>query len=385
MKKANPILPLCLVALGVAPAIRSLGAVPVAAGRASTDQVIKVSGEVMKGVEVLSENLAEVTFKRRGKEEKLRASEIKTIVWGDTPSAFARAEIAADRGDYYTAANLFEEAASQSKREAFKAAAGFRAVQSLIRDAGANRQNAATASSAADAWVSAHAKHRLLPEALRLLGDGKMLAEDPKGAEAAYSKLEKLAGAEGLSTIWIGRAKLGQARALVEQKAFGRARQVYVSAYSTVSRLDPKKEPEAIGIGVTAKIGEGECYLAENRFQDAKSYFQRLQSEGRTKPALRTAGLCGEGHALYELGKKEKDAGKLRDAQQKLAQAIATDLLAGTTTAKALYFLGQTLLTLGEGKEGKDYAQRADLCFQEVADYHAGSRWAALAQQALKR
>jgi tetratricopeptide (TPR) repeat protein len=360
-------------------AVAALAAPALAQG----DEIVRKDGAIIRGVEVASETLKEVTYKQGRSDETIPAIEVRTINWGNTPDSFARAQIAVGRGDLETAANLFAEAADRGEGAAFKVAARFLAVDALVKSAGAAPERARTAAQAAQQWVDANGEHRLAPNALVLLGNAQIAAGNGDAALAAFQKLEQMAMSNTLGPLWSGEAKYGQAIALTAKKDFSQARQVFTAAYAQVSRLDPKAEPDALALSVRIKIGQGEAFIAQGDLRGARSFYEELNSLGARDPAFRAASLCGVGQALLEQGKKENDANLLRQAQQKFAEVSATDLLDGETSAKALYLLGRTMLTLGSEKEGKDVSSRAIAIFRQVVQSYPNSRWAMRARKEL--
>ncbi len=374
----SPALALSLAVLLPAPRPRAQGKVKI------KDMIVKVNGQKIRNVEILKEGLLETTYKRRGKEAKVPTGEIEGIEWNPAPESYARALLAFERGDFYLAANLFSEAADQAGREALKAHASFRSGLSLARHAALQPNQAATASSVLRSWVSAHPDHKNLPDAQLALGEVQLLGGMTDEALKSFQDLESLVQAKSLDPAWIAKAKFGQARAFAAKKDFRRARSAYVAASSTLGTLDITK-PDIADLLVKAKIGEGECYLEEGRFDEARSFFRRLRtSAASSNPAMETAALCGEAQALFRTGADKKDPAILRRAQILFARVSAADLLEGETAARARYFLAHTILLLGKEREGPDFSQRANQILESVAKGFPNNVWGLKAQAELK-
>lgn len=351
-----------------------------------TDTIRRTNGQVLRRVEVVSETIQEVKYNRRGKEQTLAASEVSDIEWGEAGEAYQRGVFAADRGDFAAAANLFQETAEKSEREALKAHASFRAAEALYLAATTETSKAPLAARALGAWLAANPSHRRAPTGRHLLGKAWLLADSAEEAMNAFQKLEQDAGSLNLGGGWIARAKFGQAEALVHKADFGTARQAYVTASATLGTVDAGKDPEVPALLIAAKIGEGECYVAEKRFRDAQRFFAGLRDRaGRDRPGLAVAAACGEAQAAFEQALAKKDMRAVRDAQLRFARVSATDITDGDATAKALYYLGRTLLALGREGEGKDFGTRADAMFRSVIGQYPKSRWVVPARQALKK
>ncbi|MFQ5506623.1 MAG: hypothetical protein ACE5F1_17775, partial [Planctomycetota bacterium] len=351
------------------------------------DKITKTNGQVIRGVLVLAETLESITYSRGSKEQSVPAKYVQAIHWDPAPEAYARALFNMERGDFGTAANLFAEAADKSDRPALQADAGFRAAEALYLDASSEAAKAAQAAGQLKSWLDKNPEHRRMPRAYELLGESLLLSGELDHAIDAFGKLEKKVNDAGLGPVWLARCKCGLGRAYIVKKDFLKARQAFQTASASLSAQSESTDPEVLNLSIAARIGEGECLIAEGRNRDAQQYFDRLQSTARVKrnDALYSAALCGKGQAIFEAAAPGKKDRELRDAQLCFAEVTATDLLDGDSTAKALYFLGRTILILGKEHEGKGYSSMAEACFEHVTRQFRHSRWAFLARKALKK
>ena len=350
---------------------------------AQTDVVRTSDGKVHRRVEVTSATLDEVKFKRRGKETALAGKDVVEVIYSDSDDTYGRAVFAMGRRDYARAANLFEEAKGKSSRDVVKAYASFQAGVALYWAATSDASLANSAADKLESWTGTNGSHRNMPAALERLGQAWLLVGDADKANAAFAKLGTLAASKNLPVSWSARAKFGQGQAYVAKKDFSNARTAFVGASATLSTVDPKADPDAADLAVSAKVGEGECYIHEGRFREAENFFSQMEGN-RSNPALAAAGTCGKAQALFEKALKDKDMGTVRQAQKEFAKVSATDLSDGDASAKATYFLARTLITLGKDKEGADFNQRAQSMLDQVMVNYPNSRWAVKAR-ALKR
>ena len=347
-----------------------------------SDRITTSQGKVLRKLEVIDEGFREITYKKSGKEQKIPTVEVTKIEWGDVPDSFERAGVAADKGDWEKAANLYQDAANASTRSAFTAAAGYLALDALLKTSTGDPTKASSAASAAQAWIDKNPDHHKTPDTMAMLGKFWLLAAQPDQALAAFKKLEATVNAKTLPTTWLARARYGQAISLTDKGDFQKARQAYGSAAATLRNQDLSKDPEAAAIFVAAEVGTGETMMAEGKHEDAMRNFQQIKMVAGANEALKTAATCGEAAALVEIAIASKDHKKLRTAQDQLARVSAMDLLDGDSSAKALYYLGKVVMALG--KDEPDSARRSKRYFESVVQGYPDSSWAVEAQRALK-
>jgi tetratricopeptide (TPR) repeat protein len=349
------------------------------------DQIRKVGGQAIRNVQILEEGILEVKYKRGGKENTVPSDEVLSIEWKPVPDSFQRAVLAEERQEYHLAANLFEDASSSASREPLKTACEFRASKALAFHALGNPSQADAAATALQAWIQKHPAHRNTPLAYQLLGNVLLLAGKPKEALTQFDQLDKLSNDKSLSPAWSARGTFGKARALVQMKDYQKARGAYLSASTSLSSLAKNGDPAIQALLVSAKVGEGECYIAEGRNKEARRYFSNLQTKAGPLSLLLSAAQCGEGQALLEMGKSEKDKKLLRKAQVLFCEVSATDIHNSEATAKARFLLGKLILLFGRKGEGADFGVRSTLLFEDVAQGFPNSPWGLKAQSMLKK
>lgn len=349
---------------------------------AGSDRITTQKGKVIRRLEILKEGFEEITYKKSGKESKIPTADVQKIEWGDLPDSWERAEVAAEKGDWEKAASLYQDTANSTSRPAFGAAAGFKALQALLKTSSGDSSKAEQAATATQSWISSNPDHREAPEAMEMLGKLHLLAAKPNEALTAFKALEAAVNSKNLPTTWLARARYGQGQALTDQGQFEKARQAYGSASATLRNQDLSKEPVAQAIFVAAEVGKGETLMAEDKHDEALQYFRGMEMSATGNPALKTAASCGRAAALVEIGIAGKDHKKLRTAQDQLAKVSATDLLDGDSSAKALYYLGKVIRALG--KDEPDSSRKARRYFESVIHDYPDSPWALEAQRANK-
>ncbi len=349
------------------------------------DQIRKIGGQAIRNVEILEEGILEVKYKRGGKENTVPSDEVLSIEWKPVPDAFQRAALAEERQEYHLAANLYEDAASATNRAPLKTACEFRAAKALAFHALGNPSQADAAVSSLKAWIQKNPSHRNTPLGLKLLGDVLLLAQKPKEALAEFDKLDKLSNEKSLSPAWSARGTFGKARALVQMKDFQKARGAYLAASTSLSSLAKSGDPNIQALLVAAKVGEGECFIAEGRYKDARRFFSSLRTKASPLSLLAAAAQCGEAQALFEMGKTEKDKRLLRKAQVLFSEVSATDIHNSEATAKARFLLAKLILLFGKEGEGNDFGVRSTLLLEDVALGFPNSTWGMKAQAMLKK
>jgi len=376
--------PLRRPALGFALVALALAAPLTAQKQEAQDKIIKQSGQVIRGCKVVAMTIKEVKFKRGSKEETVPSDDVQAIRWSPAPESWTRALFQEKQGSFRLAANLFKEAADATSRDALKTEASFRAAKAMYLAAANDHNLANQVMSEVRSWLSQHPDGRRVAEAMELLGKAAQVSGNYDDAVAAFTDLENKVNEKSLGTAWLARAKYGLGLALIGKKDFTRAKGAFLTASSTLKATISGTSPRAdlVDLEVAAKIGAGETLIAEKRYEDAENFFQRLETSAQISKneGLRVAAIAGKGQAIFEAAAPKKDLRRLRDAQRYFAEVSATDLLDGDATAKALYYLGRTILILGPKGEGKDYSRRASSCFDQVVQQHPDSRWSFLAR-----
>jgi hypothetical protein len=361
-------------------------ALPVLAqGKKTGTDTIHTSGQVIRRANVLSETLKEVTYKARKKDQSIPSSQVVSIEWGNAGESWQRALFAVERGDFAQAANLFQETATSSERASLKAHASFRAAEALFLAAASDPAKADLAANALDTWLAANADHRLSTQAQDVAGKAWLLAKNPDKALAGFKKLEADATAKSLGARATARAKFGQGQAMVAQKKFAEARTSYLAAAATLQAAGAADDPSLRALEIAAKVGVGECHIAQKNLQEAQRFFSGLKRQGVNDPGLAAAAAAGLAQARFEAAVAKKDVRAVLEAQSAFAEVSATDVMDGDATAKSLYYLGRCLLELGKDREGQDFGTRADAFFKHVIARYSGSRWALRARLALKK
>lgn len=368
-----------------------VGSAGASAQQTVKDSLVKRSGERVRGVEIVDLGSENVTYRRGGSESSMPASQLSHVEWAEPPDAYGLGRGALEKGDSEAAANFFLEAstkAAENGRKALELECRFLAARALALGMGEDATRAKAAQTALQGYLDAAPKGFHVPEARLLQARAQRIAGDAAGAEAALKEFEGAAIAQGWGLAWDARAKLERARVLLAQNKVGEARTSFQGVKSAVDAAlgsaTGNEAQELQELKMLAIVSEGETYLMEKDLDRAKQYFAQLASTSNSGP-VRAAALAGEAHALVLATAGNTDVKALREAQQKLAQAIVLDSANADTTAKALFLQGQILTTLGPQHEADNYKQRARDYYETVVKHYSDSPWAAEARAALQK
>lgn len=351
----------------------------------AADTIVKQDGASVRGVSVTTLTLASVKFLRNKEEVDLPPHQLADIQWGGAPDAFVSGQAAMARNDFETARVQFGEAVNKTDRALLKAEARLLQGKAAVLAGSADPAAAANAAGALRAWIGEFPDHWRLPEAMYLLGRGLRLGQAHADAETALKELDDRAGRDGWGAIWNARAKYELALCLLEQNKAMDARNAFQSAGSaadTAMAASGGKTEELTSIKVNSKVGEGESLVHEKSYDRAADYFRTLA--GSDDLSLAAAGKAGQGEAMFFLAAASNDALALRNAEVALAEACVLDTGAGDTAAKASYYLGRVVATLGE-RAGADWGTRSKAYYQTVVKGYPGCRWVGPAKAELAK
>jgi tetratricopeptide (TPR) repeat protein len=359
---------------------------PLAAQGVVKDTLVKRSGERLRAVELIELGSETVKYRKAGAEATMPAVQLAHVEWTDPPDAFDLGRGALDKGDSEAAANFFQEAAtkaSDANRKVLATECRFQAARALALGMGNDTNRASAAKTALQAFIDGAAGNFRLLEARLLHARALRVGGDAAGAEAALKAFEDDALKQGWGLGWDARAKLERAQLLLAQNKAAEARTAFQGVRSAVDAAlgtaqgNDAKDLEALKM--LAVVNEGETYVREAKLDEAKKYFAQLASTSRSDP-VRAAALAGEAHAVVLSTGGKPEVKPLRDAQQKLAEAILLDTDNGDTTAKAMVLQGKILTTLGPQHEADNFKQRARDYFETVVKYYGSSPWASEAR-----
>jgi len=353
--------------------------VPSLTAQKINDVVLKKDGAKVRGVEITDFLLSGVRGTRGSDPFELPSHQVLDVEWSDVPEEFLAGKAAMKRGDFKAAAQLF--GAVTSDRPLVKADAEFFKIKAAVAAIGNDKGAASTAGAHAKNWLSANTNHWRTPEALLLAGRAERLAGTGGTAAATLQELDDRAVREGFSPIWSAKAKYELALTLLADGKGSEARSQFKAAgtaIDTAIATETGDKSELLRLKTLAGVGEGETYLIDKDYKKAESFFRSLARSD--DPALRAAGLAGEGQAAFLAAAESKDLDGIRKAQLALAQASVFDAAGGEASAKANYFLGRCLLELGPEREGDSFKQRAQDYFKLVYTNYPSTEWAGKAR-----
>ena len=347
------------------------------------DTILRKDSRHVRNVEVVSMKIDKVTYKQRGKENVISASQVVSVEWDSPPEAFRKAGIATAIKRYEDAAQLYLTAAKEAKREVIQLEARFLAGRAYLKAAGTNKTKAEAAGQAVEDYVNAAPDGFHVPEARLILGKVKIIAGDAAAAEQMMVAVEMDANKGGWSDFWVAQAQFVKAQAQSRQGKHDDARNSYRVVVSTASAAlgqGPLNNKELLALQTEAKVMQGETYIQQKFYDDALAYFRNLAASGGA--GLRAAAKTGEGQILYLKGRDRSEVPVLRQAQLALAEAAIEADTNPSTSAKALFYMGKVLQALGD-KEANGLA-RAKSYFRSVRVSYPKTHWATLAKQELE-
>lgn len=350
--------------------------------------VLNARGEVtpLQPVLVLGETLEEVRFRRgnSSRTETRNTDQVVNVVYGTGSDTFEAGLEALADADFVQAVNLLTAAADEGEP-------AWQAPVALLKlgEAQARRGQAHVADARAtlDRFLSQHAEHRRLPEALLLRARYALAAGEGAAMETAAQRVAQLVDQNRAPATWKARAEieLGHARLAAGQAA--EARSSYEEAQRTAERargdLDDRADlvAELDRLALDARSGTGSALLAAGDLAGARRYFQELQADAGGDHGVEVAALNG----LAQVDLEEGGGDKLKLAQAQFAKAAVLGAALDDQHAKSLYFLGRCALALAEAGRGDVNGARAEAreYSQLVQARYPESRWARLARESL--
>jgi tetratricopeptide (TPR) repeat protein len=349
---------------------------------AQNDVIHRKDGKDLTNVTITKMEADKIVYTKLGKEAEIMVSRTKGVTWDAPPPELGRGATAESRRDYLNAAKFFGEAATKATREPIKLEASFKAGRAFALAAENDANHANSAVAALEAYLAAAPTGYFVPEAKVRLARSRLVGGDAAGAERDLADLANVAAAGGWPLRWAAHIQftLGQARHAL--KKYSEARNAYVSVENAVSAAmgqDNLHNPELTGLRTEAMVAQGETWIDEQNYDQALSYFQNLSASSAT--GVKAAALAGQGQILFIQGEASKDKAKLRQAQLALAKAAIEPDTNNSTSAKALFFMGQVLTALGDAE--KNSLARAKTYYQSVKNNFPNTSWAAKARAAL--
>ncbi|MCB9897204.1 MAG: tetratricopeptide repeat protein [Planctomycetes bacterium] len=328
---------------------------------------------------ITSETLDEVKFVRGERNDARKTSDIVSIDYGRGSATFEEAQAALTSGDLTNAVNLFSAATRDTDPPWVASHALLQLAEIQLRRGAEHR---AEALSTVEQFLTQYPEHRLLPSALLLEARIATSLSDRTKAEEAVKKVRDLAESGRITADWGVRASLQQGEDLLEAgqareagTAFGTAQD---AAQAALANLGARKDLESTlqRLELEARTGAGSALLAGGDVSGARSYFERLQSEGSSDPAVAMAARNGLAQADFQ-------DGDFKAAQVGFAQVAVKGAAIPDQHAKALYFLGRCVESLDDKGLERNGRAKALEYYKEVSRRYPGSRWARLAEQSL--
>ena len=347
---------------------------------AQNDTILRVDGKHVNKCKILKLELDKITYSKGGKEQEILVSRTAGHRFGSAPEPYTRGQSAENRNDHLNAAKLFAEAATSAKSEAVKAAANFFAGRAYSIQSENDASHANSAIAALEGYLTGNPNGIYMPEAQVRLAKSRMAAGDAAGAESMLAGMATTASSGGWPLRWVAQIQQALGDAQFAQNKFAEARasfQGVPAAADSAMGQDNRHNVELTLIKTRSLVLQGETFIGEKMLNEALSYFQNLASN--PAKGVKAAAHAGQGQVLFLQG--ASDPTKLRQAQLALARASVEPDTNDSTSAKALFYTGKVLTSLGD-KE-KNALARAKAYFRSVATNYSNTAWASQARQEL--
>lgn len=338
-------------------------------GQARDQIVRKTEGPIL--AEVISESYDKVVYEQGGKEAEVPAQNVQDIIYSDTPDAYYTAEELRAQGDYENAIKSFRLAQNAGEVRPWVQEYTRYQIAECHRRWGPGHYDDAIA--AYQELIAQHPQTRFLAPALYGIGQSQLVTGLASAATETFDRLEREASSKRLGEVWVVRARFQKGWAELAAKQFGPARNTFASAASlidsTLSRvqdLDPASRQELESLQVSAKLAEGDSYLAEEQYDRAESFFKSLLggSNGSSSIALKAGATNGIGECLYH--KKQYEEARLEFTRANVLYRGSDE-----QTARSLYWLGKCVEALQEPR----WQSKQESYWNELRERYPDSRW----------
>ncbi|MHC4779198.1 MAG: tetratricopeptide repeat protein, partial [Planctomycetota bacterium] len=260
------------------------------------DIILLTDGGEKKVDKVEEENYASVTYSVSGRKVKVPAGEVKEVLYYDAPQTFRNGVGLMNSKKYKEAIENLEKAEKSSNvREWVKVHSLFYIAECYRFRGLEDASNYETAVENYAKLLSAYPLTRFLPQALYYKGDAQTRAKKYDDADATFQKLVTEVNTKSLDEKWARMADIAQARVKEARGRFDEAFHKYTSIYNLAKATHPT-------IANMALLRKGICLLKQNKFRDAKKYFEDLgrtaKGEGALAREIKAGAAIGLGHCF---------------------------------------------------------------------------------------
>lgn len=337
-------------------------------GADKDDVIVLTDGTVKKVTRIDEENYANVKFTSGGRQDSVKAADVKEITYGDAPQAFKNGLGLLNSKKYADAIKeLLKAQKAAGVREWLK---GY----TLYFLGEASRRAGTTDPSAFESAVEYYDQllkevpfTRFLPQALYYKGECLMRMEKYSEANEVFNSLISEQARKGFDASWASMGQIAQAKVLEAQ---GHHDQAY-HKYESIERMATDRD-----IKNMAKLRKGICLLAQKKYSEAKRYFQDLaeSAEGESSAAreVRGGASVGLGHCFI-------NENKYAEARHHFLKAMVIFFSSDDFNTEAMFHAGLCYEKLKSSEPGADF--RAKLIFSDLIRRYPNSPWTKKAKE----
>jgi TolA-binding protein len=264
------------------------------AAEGKKDLILLKDGGEKKADAVDKENYASVTYTTAGRSGKVKAGDVKEVLYHDAPQSFRNGVGLMNSKKFKDAIESFEKALkAPNVRDWIQVYARYHLGQCHRQLGMEDPSHFDTAVEQFDKLLKANPTTRFLPHALYAKGDALARGKKFEEANGTFQKLITEVNTKSLDERWGRMADIAQARVKEYQGRYDEAFHKYTSIYNLTRSSDP-------AIANMALLRKGICLIKQKKFSDAKKYFDDLdktaKGEGSMAREIKAGAAIGLGH-----------------------------------------------------------------------------------------
>ena len=292
-------------------------------------------GRLVKDVEIREIKFEKVEYRVRGsrRNEEVKGEKLVDIRYDDPPPLFASGVSRVRAGLYKRAVQSFSDALEEMADDDW-----FKIYATMWRgEAKLLAGDAAEAVTDFEAALAIDGEHFLVPNCYYGLGRAYTAQKNMGKAKEAFNKMSEKYGRS-----WGAKAKLGLGDCLLADGKATEARAAYNLAGSRASNRDER---------LAAKVGEGKCLVLKKQWDRAESTFEQIANEPGVAPEVVAMAWVGMGDCRFAQA-EERNNDKALLKQALIAYQTCVVRFAGVPKSypKALFRSAELYETLGQAK-----------------------------------
>lgn len=335
------------------------------------DTIVREKGGPIRNVEVVSEDLKEVRYKREGiaMAQRIPSSQVKDIEWDDAPSSYLQGIEFYKKGDYENAVQSFKLARDAKGRDWIKLYSDFYVAKSLQEWGEIDPENYSEALSIYDRLLSSNSGSRLAPAMNTNIVTCLMKKKDFSNAEQRLRDFQNRVFKEDYyEEKWKVEVLHLDATLSEEKGDFGIAFNKW-KALEDFARKNNHLEEVSNAI-----ISQGKAILKSGSIDKAEAYFRDLIHKSGEEPGSNVI-LAG---AHNGLGECYLQRGEARAALLSFCQVRVRYFQSREERARATYLAAKCAEELANkySKEASSFRMLAQSYGTELKNYYKDTEWA---------